>query len=84
MFERSRILREPPFIDRDRKHLGAPLAEGIQRFRDLAGKRAVVDASATLERLSAGVFAQGWTADEVATLTALLGSLAGRYPGATP
>ena len=49
-----------------------------------AGKRAVVDASATLERLSAGVFAQGWTADEVATLTVLLGRLAGRYPGATP
>jgi DNA-binding MarR family transcriptional regulator len=47
-----------------------------------AGKRAVVDASTTLERLSAGVFAQGWTAEEVATLTALLGRLAGRYPGA--
>lgn len=49
-----------------------------------AGRQAVVDASATLERLSAGVFAQGWTADEVVTLTALLGRLAGRPPGAVP
>lgn len=49
-----------------------------------AGKQAVADASTTLERLSAGVFAQGWTAAEVATLTALLGRLADRYPGAMP
>ena len=54
------------------------LARGVPKAR------AVVDASATLERMSAGVFTQGWTADEVATLTALLGRLAGRYPGATP
>ena len=48
-----------------------------------AGRRAVTDASATLERLSAGAFTQDWTADEVGTLTSLLGRLANRPGGTT-
>lgn len=46
-----------------------------------AGRRAIGDASATLEKLSNNAFAEGWTAGEVATLTGLLGRLAGRRPG---
>jgi DNA-binding MarR family transcriptional regulator len=47
-----------------------------------AGRRAVTDASATLERMSAGAFTPDWTAAEVTTLTSLLGRLAHRPLGA--
>lgn len=47
-----------------------------------AGRRAVTDASATLERMSASAFTPDWTAAEVGKLTSLLGRLAHRPLGA--
>lgn len=47
-----------------------------------AGRRAVTDASATLERLSAGAFGKDWSAGEVASLASQLSRLGYRTPGA--
>lgn len=46
-----------------------------------AGRRAVTDASASLERLAAGAFGQDWSAGDVATLASLLGRMGYRPSG---
>lgn len=46
-----------------------------------AGRQAIADAQATFERISAAVFSDRWTRQEISSLASLLGRLTAGQPG---